>query len=384
MRKRRTNRCRSASGYVSARRAAPPAYVRWFVAFAVLLVSSTAHAHQSSIKYTDVTLDGARATVAVTIAPGDVTEPLGLPNDATPTVAAATVPAAAAYVASWVTLSLPTGEPCPAGPASAAPDPDGKFVVVTWEATCPAAIDSLALDFTRFFAVDARHEAILSVHAPGERVTPSVVRASQPRVVMEPGTTSLLGWIRHGMDHIYGGLDHLAFVLALLLVVVIERAGGAWRVRSPWAALRSTAIIITAFTVAHSFSLIAASLGWFRLPSRFVESLIAVSIIYTAVENVIRPDAWWRFGLTFGFGVIHGLGFASVLEELLPRTSVIVPLVTFNVGVEVGQLSVVLLALPLFWGIARLIGAEAYRRWALPGFGLPLVILGGIWLVERV
>jgi hypothetical protein len=358
--------------------------VRWLFALALILVSSTAHAHQSSIKYTDVTLDGPRAKVAVTIAPGDVTEPLGLPNDATPSVAEALVPAAATYVASWVNVALPSGEPCPAGLATAAPDPDGKFVVVTWEATCSAATDALALDFTRFFAVDARHEAILSVHAPGERVTPSVVRASQPRVVIAPGSTSLLGWIRHGMDHIYGGLDHLAFVLALLLVVVIERAGGAWRVRRPAAALRSTAVIITAFTIAHSFSLIAASLGWFRLPSRFVESLIAVSIIYTAMENVVWPDVWWRFGLTFGFGLIHGLGFASVLEDLLPRTSVIVPLVTFNVGVEIGQLSIVLLALPVFWGIARLIGADAYRRWALPGFGLPLVILGGIWLLERV
>ncbi|MDX2093200.1 MAG: HupE/UreJ family protein [Kofleriaceae bacterium] len=359
--------------------------MRYLLAFAIFVASlGTAHAHQSSIKYTDVTIDGPHAKVAVTIAPGDVTEPLGLANDATPTVAQASVPAAAAYVATWVTLALPDGAPCPPAPPSAAPDPDGKFIVVSWEATCPSTIQALALDFTRFFAVDARHEAILSVHAPGERMTPSVVRASQPRVVIEPGGTSLLGWIRHGMDHIYGGLDHLAFVLALLLVVVIERAGGAWRVRSPWAALRSTAVIITAFTIAHSFSLIAASLGWFRLPSRLVESLIAVSIIYTAVENVVRPDVWWRFALTFGFGLIHGLGFASVLEELLPRTSVIVPLVTFNIGVEVGQLTIVLLALPVFWGLARVTGAQTYRRWVLAALGLPLVLLGTIWLVERV
>lgn len=353
--------------------------------FAIVLVAFPAYAHQSSIKYTDVTVEGARAEIALTIAPGDVTEPLGLPNDATPTVAQALVPAAAAYVAGWVTLSLPTGEACLPSAASAAPDPDGRFVVVTWSSTCPATIDELALDFTRFFALDARHEAIVSVHHRGRRVTPSVVRSGQPQVVLRPdASTSLVGWIRHGMDHIYGGLDHIAFVLALLLVVVLRRDGKTWHVRPPLAALRSTAVIITAFTVAHSFSLIAASLGWIRLPSRLVESLIAVSIIYTAVENVVRPDVWWRFALTFGFGLVHGLGFASMLEELLPPSSVIVPLITFNLGVEVGQLSIVLVALPVFWGIARVLGAEAYRRWALAVAGLPLVILGAKWLVERV
>jgi len=361
--------------------------MRWVLALAFVIVAfGRAHAHQSSIKYADVTVEGARARVAFTIAPGDVTEPLGLPADATPSVAEALAPAAAAYVATWVTIALPDDTACTPGPAGAAPDPDGKLVVVAWEVTCEAEIRGLALDFTRFFAVDARHEAILSVHAPGEQVTPSVVRADQPRVVTEPGATSLLGWIRHGMHHIYGGLDHIAFVLALLLVVVIDRprAGAGWRVRSPWAALRSTAVIITAFTIAHSCSLIAASLGWIRLPPRLVESLIAVSILYTAVENVIRPDVWWRFGLTFGFGVMHGLGFASVLEDLLPRTAVVVPLVTFNVGVELGQLSIILVALPVFWASARVMGADTYRRWGLPVAGLPLAILAIRWLVEQV
>lgn len=360
--------------------------MRWVLAVAIVIGSlGRAYAHQSSIKYTDVTVDGERARVAITIAPGDVTEPLGLPADATPSVEQALAPAAAAYVATWVTVALPDGAACTPGPASATPDPDGKLVVVAWEVTCGSAIRGLALDFSRFFAVDARHEAILSVHATGERVTPSVVRSDRPRVVTEPGATSLLGWVRHGMDHIYGGLDHIAFVLALLLVVVIDRrAGEGWRVRSPWAALRSTAVIVTAFTIAHSCSLIAASLGWIRLPSRLVESVIAISILYTAVENVIRPDVWWRFGLTFGFGVIHGLGFASVLEDLLPRTSVIAPLVTFNLGVEVGQLSIVLVALPVFWASARVMGAERYRRWGLPVAGLPLAILAVRWLVERV
>jgi HupE / UreJ protein len=171
-------------------------------------------------------------------------------------------------------------------------------------------------------------------------------------------------------------------VLALLLVVVLVRRTK-WETRSLLGALRATAAIITSFTVAHSISLIAASLGWIELPSRLVESLIAISIIYTAIENVVRPDVRWRFALTFGFGLVHGLGFASVLQEQLPPTNVIVPLLSFNVGVEIGQLTVVAVALPVFWLASRQLGADRYRRWVLPGAAVLLTLVGIKWLIER-
>ena len=173
---------------------------------------------------------------------------------------------------------------------------------------------------------------------------------------------SLLGWIGVGMDHIYDGRDHISFVLVLLLVVMLVRTGETWDTRRILPTLKSTATVITAFTVAHSISLIAASLGWLDLPSRMVESLIALSIAYTAAENIVHPDVRWRFVLTFGFGLIHGLGFASVLSELLPPKDVIVPLLCFNVGVELGQLTIVAVALPVFYLLARVIGAWRYRE----------------------
>jgi hypothetical protein len=364
--------------------------MRIALALAMLVaLGGVAHAHQSSIKYTDVTVDGAGAKVRMTIAPSDVTQPLGMDETALPTLAQAMAPATldrvTAFVASWMAVRTPDGATCAMAAPRAVPDADGTFVEVSWDVTCPGAIDKLVLDFTRFFTLDQRHEAIVSVHAPGEKVEPIVVRASDPILTVTPGeTTSLWGWIRHGMDHIYGGLDHVAFVLALLLVVAIQRVGGEWKLRSPWLAIKSTAVIITAFTIAHSASLIAASLGYVSLPSRFVESMIAASIVYTAIENVVRPDARWRFGLTFAFGLIHGLGFASMLAELLPEDAVIVPLIAFNVGVELGQLSIVIVAIPLLWGLARLLGAETYRRIVVPVAAVPLVLVGIKWLIERV
>jgi len=357
--------------------------VRRALVVLLLLAAAPAHAHQSSVKYVDVTVDDTRVDVAFTIAPSDVTEPLGLLPDARPTVDAALAPAAAAYVQRWLAVQLADGAACPAAPATARPDGDRKFVIVAWRATCAARIDRIALDFAGFFAVDQRHEALVAVHAPGQEVDPEVVRASAPRLVARAGdSASLLGWIRFGMDHIYTGTDHIAFVLALLLVVVLVRTPAGWQARRPLAALRATAAIVTSFTVAHSISLIAAALGLISLPSRFVESMIAASVLYTAVEDIIRPDVRWRFVLTFAFGLVHGLGFASQLQEQLPRDHVIVPIVCFNLGVEVGQLTVVAVALPLFLTLARL-GAERYRRRLMPAAAAILGAVAIKWLIER-
>lgn len=350
-------------------------------------LAAPARAHQSSVKYTDLTVEGARVTVALTIAPTDATGPLGVPDDSRPTISEvlASADRVSAYIATWFSVALPSGAACGASDPRAGPDADNHFVVVTWTVTCPETIEEIALDFSRFFAVDQRHEAILTVHAPGKQVDPIVVRAQAPKLVVHAGSTaSIASWIGYGMDHIYSGIDHICFVLALLLVVVLTRGEDrTWRVRTPLSALRSTATIITAFTIAHSLSLIAASLGWIHLPTRLVETLIAASIVYTAVEDVIRPDVRWRFALTFGFGLVHGLGFASVLEELLPPTHVIVPLLSFNVGVELGQLTIVIVALPVFWALARLVGADRYRRIVLPVAATPLVLIAIKWLIER-
>lgn len=351
---------------------------------ALAVAAGPAWAHQTSVKYVDVTVEGRRATVALTVAPGDVTEPLGLAPDARPAAAEAAVPAVAAYVAGWLAIGSDPGAPCPAGPPAATVDADARFVVVRWQVACAADLARIALDFRAFFAVDARHEAIVTVHAPDARGEAAAVRATDPVLRVQAGEAiGLAGWIAAGIDHIWEGRDHVSFVIALLLVVMLVRRGDGWDVRPPVATLRRTATIVTAFTVAHSLSLIAASLGWVQLPGRLVESLIAVSILYTAIENLVRPDVRWRFALTFGFGLVHGLGFASVLAVLLPPDHVIAPLLGFNLGVEIGQLVIVVIALPLAWLAARELGAERYRRGAMPVLSVALAALAIKWLIER-
>lgn len=361
---------------------------RSLVAIAVIAALSAqaapADAHQTSVKYVDVTVDGQDATIALTVAPGDVTEPLGLAADARPAVAEAISPAVADYVARWVALGPDGAPPCPTAAPRAHPDPDGRFVVVEWQVACDAELDRLALDFHGFFAIDSRHEAIVNVHAPGVTEDAAVVRAGEPVLHVRAGDSlGLPAWISAGVEHIWDGRDHVCFVLALLLVVMLVHCGDRWTTRTAVSTVRHTAGIVTAFTVGHSISLIAASLGYVSLPVRVVETLIAFSILYTAIENVIQPDVRWRFGLTFGFGLVHGLGFASVLRVMLPAEHVVVPLLGFNLGVELGQLVIVAIVLPLAWWFARELGAERYRRRVMPALSIVIAAIAIKWLVER-
>jgi hypothetical protein len=185
------------------------------------------------------------------------------------------------------------------------------------------------------------------------------------------------------MDHIYDGIDHILFVISLLLVVMLYR-GTKWELRGFMLTLKSTGLVITAFTIAHSISLIAAALGYVSLSSRFVECMIALSIAYTAIEDIAKPDVRWRFVLTFAFGLVHGLGFASTLANLLPPRDVVVPLLCFNIGVEIGQLTIVLGVLPILYLVARTCGAQRYRLYVLPVVAGVIAAVGLVMFAHRI
>jgi len=357
---------------------------RLVLVLVLVLVARVASAHQTSTKYVDIAIDGSRAAITLRVAPGDVIEPMHLRADATPTAAtAAAAPGVASFVAAWFSLSA-YGEPCTTDAPTANPTDDGKLVIVAWHASCPRVPDRA--DFTRFFAIDRRHVAMVRVTtSDDDDATTALVAADQPELALRD-RPSLFAWLKLGIHHIvdWDGRDHISFVLALLLVVMLGRDDRRrWQIRGLVPSLRATATVITAFTIAHSVSLISAAMGWITLPSRLVESLIAVSIAYTAAEDIVRPDVRWRFLLTFGFGLVHGLGFASTLAVQLPPRDVVVPLLCFNVGVEVGQLAIVAIALPIFYGIARELGAERYRRVLMPVFAGAICLAGIVWVIER-
>ena len=178
------------------------------------------------------------------------------------------------------------------------------------------------------------------------------------------------GFLTLGVEHIWTGYDHLLFLFALLVVC-----------RS----FRSIVAIITCFTLAHSLTLALATLNVVNLPSRFVEPAIAASIVFVGLENLVRrgEEPQGRWALTFAFGLIHGFGFASVLRELgvgQRGQGLAMPLFTFNLGVEIGQVAVAALVLPLVW---RLRKHENFVRRGVPALSAVVAVAGLYWFLER-
>ena len=174
-----------------------------------------------------------------------------------------------------------------------------------------------------------------------------------------------------GFEHIMPkGLDHILFVLGLFLL------SAAWR---------PLLLQVTMFTIAHSLTLGLSMYGFVTLPSAIVEPLIALSITYVAIENLFTSELKpWRAALVFAFGLLHGLGFAGVLGELgLPRSQFVPALVTFNLGVEAGQLAVIVLAVAAV-GWWRRAEAASYRRWVVVPASLAIALVGAYWTVIRV
>ncbi len=198
-----------------------------------------------------------------------------------------------------------------------------------------------------------------------------------------PSSMSLPAFIVKGIHHIYSGYDHICFVIGLLLIAVIRRRDGQWVAADPRAGASYVLKTVTAFTLAHSLTLIAAALGWITLPSRFVESAIAASIVYVAAENLWVQDVRNRWLLAFSFGLVHGMGFASTLKPMLPPQGLVLPLVMFNVGVELGQMSIVAVLFPILAVLAAK-SAVSYRRIVVIGGSGLVGAFGTLWLLERV
>ena len=167
-----------------------------------------------------------------------------------------------------------------------------------------------------------------------------------------------------GVQHIATGYDHLAFLLGLLIAT---------------ASLRSLVKVITSFTVAHSITLALATFDVVILPSRFTESMIAASILYVAVENLVRKKSIDRWKLTFLFGLVHGFGFSNVLREMqLPRANLALTLFSFNFGVEIGQIVFVLLLFPALNDLIQ----SGWTR-LRPAVSIAIGLLAAYWFIQR-
>ena len=210
-----------------------------------------------------------------------------------------------------------------------------------------------------------------AVDLPAQKATTATSPTSAPAVVPDARPSPRrISFFALGVEHIVTGYDHLLFLAALLLVCKT---------------LREAAAVITFFTVAHTITLTLAALDFVRLPGRIVEPAIAASIVYVGLENVFgRHRFLWRALVTFGFGLVHGLGFASALREVGLGSSAVgvaMPLLKFSVGLETGQLCIAAVFLRILLTVRKRPGFESR---VVPACSILVSLLGGYWLVTRL
>lgn len=278
----------------------------------------------------------------------------------------------AVYLATHARVYSAGAGPCEARMSGARPKAEHVLAQMQW--TCPPGAGPLTYEVTLFQEIDpaSRH----MVTASGDVQRMALLSVSAQSVSLSDTRASLgeLLWnyFLSGVEHIAIGYDHIAFLVAVIL----------WG-RRVWPLVG----VVTAFTVAHTITLSLAVLGVVQLPSRLVEPLIGLSIVYVAAENFFVRDLRRRAWVTFAFGLIHGFGFASVLRDYgIPQGAVAPALAAFNVGVEVGQIVIVVLVLVAMRGVERMMG-ERYPRfvrtypYVVSG---TILLLGVYWTADRL
>ena len=351
-----------------------------------------AHAHQPGVSYLQLTYETNRVSGVLDMALGDLEFSVGLDTDKNGAVTYQELldhqPAIGAYVRKNLKFS-DGGKPVDMEIDSheVASDNEGVFSRVLFHFVAEPSLTAVEVHSSLFTDKDAMHRCLAQLLVNG---TPqvAVLRNEEPAHRFDllqsgaPAPGHFRDFVREGIWHIWKGYDHILFLISLLLPAVLIRQEGKW---IPCPAMRPAVInilkIVTAFTVAHSITLSLAALELVSLPSRFVESMIAVSVILAAANNLkpyFQGKGWL---VAFCFGIIHGFGFASVLGELhLQRAQLAQALVGFNLGVEIGQIAIVTLFIPLAFA-AR--ATTAYRRLALQAGSITVIAIATLWLIER-
>jgi hypothetical protein len=259
--------------------------------------------------------------------------------------------------------------------------------------TLEAVPERLTFDYSVLFDEEPEHRGFLLVEH--NWATGTFANENRVSLVFSPNsrrqefdlTSSgrLRGFValaRLGAEHMLGGLDHLLFLVALLLPAALRRENGRWQPVDQYGeALRNVARIVTAFVAAHAVALTLAALGLLSLPEALVESAIAASIMLAAVHllfPLFRDRVWW---ILFALSLFHGLGFAGALLDLgVVENHLGLSLLAFNIGVEVGHMIIVVILVPILLLIRYL---NVYRKVALPSAAVALILLAGVWVVER-
>jgi HupE/UreJ protein len=358
---------------------------------AALLLAGPAHAHGVGTSQFHMTIEGARIEGYCDIHLTDARRVLGLDPNLAPEAGWLDLrpheaELRALIVRAW-SLKADSAGVCPIEFTSAPMEWNREQDVVhlSYVADCPSAPAHLTLHSDFMFDLDPKYRVYFSIE--DARVTSvGVFRTDLRSVTIDVKQFHLwptvFEFIREGMWHIWSGLDHMLFLLALLLPAPLLRSGGEWQPRPAlWPTAREVLKVVTSFTLAHTLTLCLSFFGVLVPPAQWVETGIAISVFAAAWNNIqpFLPGRAWAMAMTFG--LVHGLGFAGALKNLsMPRNAHGLALGAFNLGVEIGQILLVIPTLPLLYYASR-------QRWyprAVMGVGsLAIAWMATLWVLER-
>lgn len=368
---------------------------RWLFTLVAMLLSASAWAHKPSDSYLTLRAAQDSSDIAVRwdIALRDLDYVLQLDRDGNGELSWGEVRQREADIVNLANSRLALsagGTTCPwaaTQPLMLDKHSDGTYAVLQMNARCASLAGDLKARYSLLFDVDPTHRGLVQWVAPGSATGQALIfgteSAEQSLALLPAGAwQTLVQYLVDGVWHIWIGYDHILFLLALLLPAVLVRREGRWEPAPQLGgAVKEVFKVVTAFTLAHSITLSLAALEVITLPSRWVESAIAASVIVAALSN-LRGGESRRWVMAFVFGLIHGFGFASVLADLgLPKDALVLALVGFNVGVELGQLAIVAVFLPLAFSLR---GTRFYRVGVLKGGSVLVAMLAAWWLVQRL
>ncbi|WP_293373706.1 HupE/UreJ family protein [Nevskia sp.] len=348
-----------------------------------------AQAHKASDSFLRVTVDAERIAIRWDIALRDLDFAIGLDGDADGAITWGEVLAEEAAIAAYAEGRLKIAgdtRRCAlaANPGLAiAEHSDGRYVVLSLDGLCPTAATRFSIDYALLFDIDAQHRGLLNL-AFGGSVQTGVFAPDRRQQTFESGRPSGIfrTYFLEGAWHVWKGADHMLFLAGLFLPAVLRRKKGGWEpATSLGTALRDTAALVTAFTLAHALTLALAASGAFSPPSRVVESLVAASVLFAGLNNLL-PMVQRRLWLLAGFfGLIHGAAIAGALLELgLPVQGRVTALLAFNIGVELAQLALVAVVVPLCFAGRHSAG---FRNAVLVPGTLIVALAGLAWLLQR-
>lgn len=353
----------------------------------LMLLSPLAAAHKASDSF--LYLDQDKSELRFDVALRDLARVLPLDVDADQTLTGAELRAGRESITRWaeagIQLANSSGECRLAGQTwGLSSHSDGPYAAARYQVQCDDGEPADTLNYQLLFGQDPLHRGLVSI-SNGDNESLAVLSPDQQSVSLtadsQPSALALFGtFVYEGVFHLLIGLDHLLFLLVLMLPATLGQRNGKEQ-RSLKQRIWQLTGIVTAFTVAHSITLALAALDIVRLPITWVETVIALSIALAAL-NVAWPvlgEKTWK--LAFGFGLIHGFGFASVLGDLtsgLEQT--VLALAGFNIGVEAGQIALLLLVFPVLYGWGK---ARHYGRFVVPVMLLGTGALSLYWVAER-